>query len=191
MPPHGKTASLPTVIRNAVNRLLDENRPETEIAAKVAGMLAKSKIPEVAEITVTQQNVGSRRTGGYEYQNFTKADVERIRRETTEMIQRMWPRPAPVPRNLRVPRAKAVPVANAEPVRCGPLIGQNAAPELHSRYRRRRYGSKFASHGGGFGSPSAVGVRPRVSRERKRLGGFYCPRNRLIRSASPVIIRLS
>ncbi len=65
MPTYGKIASLPTVMRNAVNRMLDENVNEGQIATKITAMLAKSSIPEIAEITVSQQNVSSWRTGGY------------------------------------------------------------------------------------------------------------------------------
>ena len=50
MPTYGKIASLPKAMRNLVNEMLDENRPETEIAGKITGMLEKSAIPEIAEI---------------------------------------------------------------------------------------------------------------------------------------------
>ncbi len=57
MPRYARIANLPTVLRNAVNRLLGENRPETEIAGRITGMLAKSSLPEVATIAVTGKKI--------------------------------------------------------------------------------------------------------------------------------------
>jgi len=81
MPTYGKIASLPKAMRNLVNEMLDENRPETEIAGKITGMLEKSAIPEIAEIEVTQQNVANWRTAGY-----VKWQAENKARELAERI---------------------------------------------------------------------------------------------------------
>jgi hypothetical protein len=52
MPQFGKIGSLPTVLRAIVNHMLDDNKPETEIAEKITGIPNKSANPEIAGIDV-------------------------------------------------------------------------------------------------------------------------------------------